>query len=85
MVERVLAKRAELARMMAYHDGPTIGPSAEAKPSSVCSMSPRRTRSRLIAALGGVLSDARSTLRSPLFAAFGSTAKTDNDAETQFA
>ncbi|MEX2165435.1 MAG: double-strand break repair helicase AddA [Methyloceanibacter sp.] len=81
VVETVLAKRGELARMVAYHEGIDDWAEAEAQALKRLFDVAEEEEESLIAALADVLSDAEIDAALAAFAAFGSTTKTDNDAE----
>ncbi|HWM30288.1 MAG TPA: double-strand break repair helicase AddA [Methyloceanibacter sp.] len=81
VVETVLAKRGELARMLAYHESADDWAEAESQALKRLFDVAEEEEESLIAALAGVLSDAEIDAAIAAFAAFGGTAKTDKDAE----
>ena len=83
VVETVLAKRSELARMLAYHESADDWAEAESQALKRLFDVAEEEEEPLIAALAGVLSDAEIDAAIAAFAAFGGTAKTDQRRRTQ--
>jgi ATP-dependent helicase/nuclease subunit A len=81
VVDAVLAKRAELARMMAYHDGLADWAQRESLALKRVLGVAAEVEKTLIEALGAVLSDAEIDAALAAFGACGSAAKMDGEAE----
>jgi ATP-dependent helicase/nuclease subunit A len=81
VVETVLAKRGELARMLAFHDSAGDWAEAEAQALKRLFDVAEEDEESLFAAMADVLSDAEIDTALAAFEAFGSTTKTDCDAE----
>lgn len=81
VVDAVLTKRAELARMMAYHDGRADWAAAEGLALKRLFGIAEEEEEALVTELAGVLADDEIDSALAAFAAFGSTAKVDKEAE----
>ncbi len=80
VVDAVLAKRAELDRMLAHHDGLTAWAAAEGEALKRLFNVAGKTEEALIAAQADALSDDEIDATLAAFAAVGSKAKTDKNA-----
>jgi ATP-dependent helicase/nuclease subunit A len=81
VVETVLAKRGELARMMAYHEGSADWAEAESQALKQLFDIAEHEEAALIDSLASVLSDAEIDAALAAFAAFGCAARTDQETE----
>ncbi|MBC8013500.1 MAG: double-strand break repair helicase AddA, partial [Methyloceanibacter sp.] len=81
VVDTVLAKRAELARMVAYHDSRADWAEAEGLALKRLFGVAEDAEEALIKALSSVLADEEIDAAIAAFAAFGSSKKVDNEAE----
>jgi ATP-dependent helicase/nuclease subunit A len=84
VVDTVLVKRAELAKMVAFHHARSDWPEAEGQALKRLFGVAEDKEEALIEALASVLADADIDAAIAAFAAFGSDKKIDNEAEANF-